>query len=129
MCSIKYNSVIHFFPLKCHPQLTVSVSIFCSVVFCQIVKLQLVPWLLSIANTKEHRRKFAYQRVLSTFVSFALSQFSRIKRVCVVALKHLNGNLRLPFVSTLTLYCVLGRLSCCVWASQASVLKLNAPPF
>lgn len=69
MCSIKSNSVIYFFPrLKCHLQLGVSVSIFCSLFFYQTVVAELCTVTHSITNTKEHRSKFAYQLVLPTLV-------------------------------------------------------------
>lgn len=56
-----------FFPrLKCHLQLRVSASIFCSLFFCQTVVVELCTVTHSITNTKEHHCKFAYQRVLST---------------------------------------------------------------
>lgn len=111
--------------------------IFCSVFFCQTVKPGACTVARSIANTKEHHRKFAYQCVLSTFVAspfwcrFFFLSLGRIKHVRVT-LKHLNGNLRLPFVSTSTpRACLLvpARWAVVFGLSQASILKLNALPF
>lgn len=59
---------ISFPRLKCHLQLRVSVSIFCSLFFCQTAVVELCTVTHSITNTKEHHCKFAYQRVLSTLV-------------------------------------------------------------
>lgn len=46
--------------------LTVSISSFYIIFFCQIVKLELRTVSHSIANTKEHHCKFAYLEVLPT---------------------------------------------------------------
>lgn len=61
---------ISFPRLKCHLQLRVSVNIFCSLFFCQIVVVELCTVTHSITNTKEHHCKFAYQCLLSTLVSW-----------------------------------------------------------
>lgn len=66
---------IFFSRLKCHLQLRVSVSIFCSLCFCQTVVVELCTVTHSITNTKEHHCKFAYQHVLSTLVWWLCKNF------------------------------------------------------
>lgn len=111
---LENNSVIHifFFPLslKCHLQLTVSVK---HLLFCIFLSNSQTAYLHCGSFYDKYKRT-------SLQICLSMCSFNILPRcfviisqnqICVVILKHLNGNLRLPFVSTLLLRaCLCGRL-------------------
>lgn len=113
---LENNSVIYIFFLKCHLQLTMSLSIFCSGCFCQIVKLRrALRFILS-----QTQKNIIANLLINVFFQHLSQCFVIIfkNQTRVVILKRLNGNLLCP-------HC------CCVHARAADslVFRLLRRPY